>query len=70
MVEVFKTDVADASQSQLLEYVLSSEFSDYKINFDLSDCDKILRIESNKVNVGKVLSIVNRLGYHCQVLAG
>ena len=33
MVEVFKTDVADYSQSQLLEYVLSSEFSDYKVNF-------------------------------------
>ena len=69
MVEVFKTDVADALQSQLLEYVLSGEFSDYKVNFDLSDCDKILRIESNKINVGKVLSIVNRLGYQCQVLA-
>jgi hypothetical protein len=69
MVEVFKTDVADASQSQLLEYVLSSEFSDYKVNFDLSDCDKILRIESNKINVNKVLSIVNRLGYQCHVLA-
>lgn len=69
MVEVFKTDVADSSQSQLLEYVLSGEFSDYKVNFDLSDCDKILRIESTKINVGKVLSVVNRLGYQCQVLA-
>jgi hypothetical protein len=69
MVEVFKTDVTDSSQSQLLEYVLSSEFSDYKVNFDLSDCDNILRIESSKINVGKVLSIVNRLGYQCQVLA-
>jgi hypothetical protein len=69
MVEVFKTDVADNVQSQLLEFVLSGEFSDYKVNFDLSDCDKILRIESSKINVARVLSIVNGLGYQCQVLS-
>jgi hypothetical protein len=69
MVEVFKTDVDDTTQSSLLEYVLSGVFSDYKINFDLSDCDRILRVESSQVNVQRVVSIVNGLGYHCQVLS-
>ncbi len=68
MVEVFKTDVDDTTQSNLLEYVLSGEFTDYKVNFDLSDCDRILRIESSHINVDRVLSVVNGLGYRCQVL--
>ena len=68
MVEVFKTDVVDTTESRSLSFVLSKEFADYKINFDLSDCDRILRIESQNINVDKVLSIVNGMGYQCQVL--
>ena len=68
MVEVFKTDVVDTTESTSLTFVLSKEFVDYKINFDLSDCDRILRIESQNINVDRVLSIVNGMGYQCQVL--
>jgi len=68
MVEVFKTDVVDTTESRSLTFVLSKEFVDYKINFDLSDCDRILRIESQNINVDRVLSIVNGMGYQCQVL--
>lgn len=69
MVEVFKTDVTDKNESWSIGFVLSKEFSGSKINFDLSDCDKVLRIESpQQINVDKVLSIVKGLGYRCQVM--
>lgn len=69
MVEVFKTDVSNANESWSIGFVLSKEFTDSKINFDLSDCDKVLRIESPRtINVDRVQSIVNGLGYQCQVL--
>lgn len=47
MVEVFKTNVSD---QQLAEVLLEKIHLIYRYcfaNFDLEDCDKILRVESN-----------------------
>ncbi len=44
-VEVFKTNVEKKSQSKMLLGVLHETFPSLKINFDLSDCDKVLRVE-------------------------
>lgn len=69
MVEVFKTDVNDSNESWSIGFVLSKEFLGSKINFDLSDCDKVLRIESQQtINIEKVLAIMSGLGYECQVM--
>lgn len=45
MVEVFKTDVQKKIQSKKLLCILSEAFPSFKINFDLSDCDKVLELE-------------------------
>jgi len=42
MVEVFKTNVQKKTQSTALLPMLTEIFPSCKINFDLSDCDKIL----------------------------
>jgi predicted RNA binding protein with dsRBD fold (UPF0201 family) len=49
MVEVFKTNVH--SQDQAIEVInaLQNILPFAKINFDLEDCDKILRIEDEVV---------------------
>ena len=44
MIEVFKTNVKDKTQSQVLIEMIHSAFPTYKVNFDLEDCDKILRV--------------------------
>ncbi len=45
MVEVFKTDISKKRAATLVRS-LSTQFPDYKINVDLADCDKVLRVES------------------------
>lgn len=48
MIEVFKTNVQKAAQSRLMIKLLKVHFPASQINFDLDDCDKVLRIESKK----------------------
>ena len=47
MIEVFKTNVDDRVQANLLVDQIHQTYSDYKANFDLEDCDKILRVASS-----------------------
>jgi hypothetical protein len=44
MVEVFKTNVEELKASKQIIQVLLEQFPSHKINFDLDDCDKILRV--------------------------
>ena len=46
MVEIFKTNVNDRDEADKLLDGLQEKFSGYRINFDLSDCDRVLRVQS------------------------
>lgn len=71
IVEIFKTNV----KNQLLANKIVSElyqlYPDYRINFDLEDCDNILRIEGRNtidilgiLNYGKSNNIEMEIIYH------
>lgn len=68
MVEVFKTNVADQDQAHQLIAQLKQLLPEYKINFDLEDCDKVLRIEHTHVAIIPVVSFVRQQGFLCEVL--
>ena len=68
MVEVFKTNVQEFSQAQKLVALLSRHFPGSKINFDLDDCDKVLRVEGNNLRIEKVMNLVMEKGFLCTVL--
>jgi hypothetical protein len=68
MVEVFKTNVPHKSKSRELLCVLGEHFPGHKINFDLADCDKILRVEGNPVQPRQIIELVTSNGYTCEVL--
>jgi hypothetical protein len=68
MVEVFKTNVRRPKQARILEGALTSQFPLIKINFDLEDCDKVLRVEGKKFAPEKVIELLHSNGYFCQVL--
>ncbi|TDW51435.1 hypothetical protein EV144_101110 [Flavobacterium sp. 270] len=36
-----------------------------KWNFDLEDCDKILRVESREVNVIQIIEFLNKYKFEC-----
>lgn len=38
------------------------------INFDLEDCDKILRIEAERISIETIISLLNQNGFHAEVL--
>jgi hypothetical protein len=47
IVQLFKTDIEDESTAREIVNCIKKDFSQCKVNFDLEDCDKILRIEHN-----------------------
>ena len=68
MIEIFKTNVEDVSQSKLLLQKLSRHFPNHKINFDLDDWDKILRVQGKDISVEKIIQLLNKENYQCKVL--
>ncbi len=68
MVEVFKTNVQKLKQAKELVEVLHQYFPGNRINFDLQDCDKVLRVEGNNFIPGQVMKLVNQNGFSCNML--
>jgi hypothetical protein len=68
MVEVFKTNVRSTRKAKLIIQKLAEEFPTHKINFDLSDCDRILRVQGENILENKIISIVTALNYKCNIL--
>tara|TARA_R110002124_G_scaffold274893_3_gene444972 strand:- start:952 stop:1218 length:267 start_codon:yes stop_codon:yes gene_type:complete len=60
VIEVFKTNVGDTLQADKILQRLNELFPNHKINFDLEDCDNILRVESVQVivDVVKIIRVV------------
>ncbi len=55
-------------EAEKLLLILGQEFSGSAVNFDLEDCDRILRIESQHLCSGKVVALVVSKGYFCEIL--
>jgi hypothetical protein len=68
MIEVFKTNVQEFSEAQKLVILLRRHFPDSKINFDLDDCDKVLRVEGTNLRIEKVMTLITKKGFLCKVL--
>ncbi len=68
MVEVFKTNVAEASQAGSIVSFLLQYFPFFRVNFDLEDCDKILRIEGDNIPNNKIIEILTTKGFQCHAL--
>jgi peptide subunit release factor 1 (eRF1) len=70
MVEVFKTDVANCDDAKRLIDQLYENFNQYVANFDLEDCDLILRIEcsNGSVNAESIIEFLKEKGFKAEVL--
>jgi hypothetical protein len=68
MIEVFKTNVDEEVHAKMLITMLLQYFPGSRINFDLDDCDKILRVEGNNFLADKVMVLVEENGFICDVL--
>ncbi len=70
MVEVFKTDVQHPHQANTLINQIQQTFTDYIVNFDLEDCDRILRIKCTTgiIKSASLINLVKDLGFYAEVL--
>lgn len=68
IIEVFKTDVETTTDAGDIIKLLLQHFPGSKINFDLQDCDKILRVEGKNFSSDKIMVLLKENGFHCAIL--
>ena len=68
MIYVFKTSVKTKNQAKGLKPHLDKLLPNAKWNFDLEDCDKILRIDSEENIVFKIIDLLNIHKFYCEEL--
>lgn len=69
-IEIFKTNLQETAEADKILELLHQQFPHYQANVDLSDCDKILRIEcpSGGVDEEIVRKLIVEAGYESEVL--
>ncbi len=68
-VEVFKTNVADPERAKWLVDKIERNFANCKVNFDLDDCDRILRVVfEGKMQSDLLIDLLQDAGCIAEVL--
>ena len=68
MILVFKTNVSSGSKARKLKPFLDQSFPNAKWNFDLTDCDKVLRVDAPEDITALVIYTLNSHGFECAEL--
>jgi hypothetical protein len=70
-VEVFKTNVTDNADATRLLSCIHARFPEYKTNFALDDCDRILRVQCNTgfVHTQAIIRLMSDSGFSAIVLS-
>ena len=70
MIEVFRTDVTEKDQARMLVDRIHKAFSHCRANFDLEDCDRILRVKgiTGEEETWQIVSLVKSFGWRVEIL--
>jgi len=70
MIEIFCTNVSSRLQANNILDRLQKEFPQYEMNFDLEDCDRILRVDGKEdvVNRQAIIELVKHFKCEIKVL--
>ena len=68
MIYVFKTSVKTKTQVKNLQPHINKILPSEKWNFDLDDCDNILRIDTRENILLKITELLKSHQYHCEEL--
>lgn len=75
MTETFITNIQNKVQANIILNSIKTENPDLKVNFDLNETEKafpcghtILRVEGDKINLERIVTSVQNLGYSCEIL--
>ena len=64
-IEVFRTNVKTKKNADMIIHHIKRRLPAGRINFDLEDHDKILRIEATEIPVQPILNLLLDLGFTC-----
>lgn len=67
-IKIFKTNVDCPKDASYIMRCLQELVFGCQFNFDLQDCDRILRIEGKRISSRKVVESLKKLGYQCAEL--
>jgi len=68
-IEVFKTNVADPERATWIVDQIERNFANCKVNFDLDDCDRILRVAfEGKIRSDLLIDLLHHVGCKAEVL--
>ncbi len=68
MIEVYKTNVRKVVHAKKIVSLLLQHFPGSNINFDLSDCDKVMKVAGENAEPAKVIQLVRLEGFECHIL--
>jgi len=68
MIYVFKTSVQTENEVRLLKPYLDTALTELDWNFDLEDCDRILRADTPWEYPERIVEILNQKGFECEEL--
>jgi len=68
MIAVFKTSVKSKKDIQILKPHLNKILQQATWNFDLEDCDNILRIDSLIEKPASIIKLLHDIGFDCEEL--
>lgn len=68
MVEIFKTNIRRKGISEEVIRILRERFPNYRVNFDLEDRDKILRVEAEYLKPSEIMRALRNAGVACEII--
>jgi hypothetical protein len=69
MIEVFKTNIHRRETAEFIVSVINALRPEYCANFDLDDCDHILRVKADgTINTDQIIELVRTAGFNASVL--
>ncbi len=68
MIHVFRTSVETSEDIKILKPKLDKVSTINRWNFDLDDCDNILRIDSSKASPELIVNLLKEANFECQEL--
>ncbi|MDI9872143.1 hypothetical protein [Flectobacillus roseus] len=68
MIFVFKTNISNRWQTRRLCKQFEEQLQVSYSNFDLEDCDKVLRIESSFEVSKQIIQLMQENGFSCEEL--
>ena len=70
MIEIFRTNVTTREEAEIIVNKIHAAFPGSLPNFDLEDCDRILRVDSKGTvfAIDEIIQLLNLLGFEAEVL--